>query len=74
MLRVMRWRWLKVSELDVGQTIVTKRVATGDTAAAFQGLENLNQARKLDVLISTSEVRAIVGGTLPIVILQDANN
>ena len=66
--------WLKVSELDVGQTIVTKRVATGDTAAAFQGLENLNQARKLDVLISTSEVRAIVGGTLPIVILQDANN
>jgi len=66
--------WQKVAELDVGQTIITKRISAGSTAASFEGIENSNQVRKLDVVISESEVRQIVGGSLPILIVQTANN
>lgn len=66
--------WTKAAELDVGQTIIVKHIAVGDVAVAFQGVENLNQVRILDTVVTEAEVRNIVGGTLPITIAADATN
>ena len=66
--------WTKAAELDVGQTIIAKRITAGNTAAAFQGIENSNQIRKLDAIVTEAEVRNMVGGTLPITFDATANN
>ena len=67
--------WIKAAELDVGQTIIAKHIAVSvDVAVAFQGVENLNQVRILDTVVTEAEVRSIVGGTLPITIAADATN
>ncbi len=61
--------WTVLGKLDVGQKLIAKRIAlTGTVATDFQGIENSNQERVLDLTITEAEVRAIVGGTLQITI------
>lgn len=45
---------------------------TGVVATDFKGKENSNKIRILDMKITTAEVRAIVGGELPIMIDNNA--
>ncbi len=56
-----------LGQLDVGQKIIAKRIGTaGNVPADFQGVENSNTVRVLKMTITEAEVRAIVGGNLPI--------
>ena len=70
--------WRKAGTLDVGQRIIAKRFQvtgnTGSEAKDFQGVENINAIRVLDMQITVEKVRAIVGGTAPIEIDPSANN
>lgn len=70
-----RGSWVNLSSAWVGQIITVRRSAvTGSVAADWQGIENSNASQYLDATISEAEVRAIVGGTTPIMIDSGANN
>ena len=63
------------AEKDVTQTIKVKRVAnTVVTATDWQGLGNSFTLGFSNCKITSDEVRALVGGTAPIVIDPGANN
>ncbi len=67
--------WSECSRMNVGQIIITKRkAATGNVADDWEGIENSNESRTLDAMVSEAEVRAMVGGALPIFIDSGANN
>jgi len=56
-----------VGTMNIGQIIVVKKIGnTNVVANDWQGIENSNATRLLDTIIKMEEVRAIVGGTLPI--------
>lgn len=65
--------WKEAGTLDVGQKIILEKVQrTGVAATDFNGVENSCEVRVLDMTITEAEARAIVGGTLPIIINNDA--
>jgi hypothetical protein len=67
--------WRLLTQMNVGQIILTRRQATtGIPADDWQPIENSNLKRTLDARITEDEVRATVGGTLPIFIDPGANN
>jgi hypothetical protein len=64
----------EAGELKMSQTIIAKKVAnTGTVAKDWQGIQNSYQAGAVDCTINQAEVRAMVGGALPIVIDPGAN-
>lgn len=67
--------WQTVSQTSVGQIEIVKRKAlTGVVSDDWNGIENSTAIRTVDALITEAEVRAMVGGTLPIKIDANANN
>ena len=67
--------WLKITEKDVGQIITAKRKdTTGTVSSDWTGIENSTALRTVSATITEAEVRAIVGGALPIVLDANANN
>jgi hypothetical protein len=67
--------WRLLTQMNVGQIILTRRKATtGVVADDWQPIENSNLKRTLDATITEGEVRATVGGNLPIFIDPGANN
>lgn len=73
--RLQGTTWIDVATANVGQLIIVKRKATSGTVSSdWDGLENSTAKRTLDATISEAEVRAMVGGTLPIEIATNANN
>ena len=67
--------WIKTAEKDVGQIITAKRKdTTGTVSSDWTGIENSTALRTVSATITEAEVRAIVGGALPIVIDANANN
>jgi hypothetical protein len=67
--------WVRCFEIHVGQVTSAKRIdTTGTVATDFQGIENSYSLVTLDCIITEAEVRALVGGALPINIAADANN
>lgn len=68
-------KWVRIGRLPVGQITIIKRIATtGVVADDWQGIENSTAARTTDAIITSSEVRKMVGGDLPIVIDVNTNN
>jgi len=76
--------WQIAAKIGIGQKLITKRFALlkdednypviRPVALDFEGVENSNAVRNLDANVSQSEVRNIVGGSLPISIDASANN
>ena len=59
--------WTLGRTLQVGQKIIVKRIATtGNVAEDFEGVENSNKVRVLEMTLTEAEVRDIVGPGLPI--------
>ncbi len=60
--------WKEVGKLDVAQRATLKRTgdATNTFAGNFLGIENSNKEEDLDINVTEAEIRAIVGGAIPI--------
>lgn len=66
--------WITCTEIAVGQIIKARRDDdTGTVTTDWVGLENSHGIRLLSATVTEAEVRAIVGGALPIVIDPNAN-